>query len=629
MASLERKPNAPTPLERLQQTLNHLEPTPQSQHIQSKQQLSIVHGPTDSPLWDMTLGELLEYQCLQHRNDECLVVSWTGTRWTYGQLYEESQRVARGLIARGVRLGDRIGVMAGNCEQYVSLFFAAASVGAILIVINNNYTLTELAYALEHTGCKILFIAPKIGRRSLEEPLEQLRSRDTSKSLPLLQHIIIIRGQYQDLKTYEDVVLEGSAVSLHQLHRQSNLISPHDVCNLQFTSGSTGNPKASMLTHYNLVNNSRFIGDRMSFTSADILCCPPPLFHCFGLVLGLLACVTHGAKVVYPGDTFDPQLTYKAIYEERCTALHGVPTMFEAILSESNSKSDSLVVSKTPPCLRTGIIAGAPVPRPLMRRLLNELNMTEFTSSYGLTEASPTCFNALTTDTIDCRLTTVGRIMPHASAKIIDPRSPHRIVPVGEKGELCISGYQVHRGYWENPQKTEEALLYDPPESEHEDPYDGRGRGKGRIWLRTGDEAVFDTHGYCYITGRYKDIIIRGGENIYPLEVEERLVLHPKITKAAVVGLPDERYGEVVAAFIEIDAASKGDGGPSLSAEEIRNWTRETLGRHKTPVYIFACGSHPMLPVVIPQTGSGKIQKQKLRELGKSVVEKGHTVLLG
>ena len=348
----------------------------------------------------------------------------------------------------------------------------------------------------------------------------------------------------------------------------------------------------------NLVNNSRFIGERMNFTSADILCCAPPLFHCFGLVLGVLACFTHGAKVVCPGDTFSPNLILPALLHEGCTALHGVPTMFESVLAEAPPTTTRNKKLR----LRTGIIAGAPVPRPLMRRLLNELNMTEFTSSYGLTEASPTCFNALTTDTIDCRLTTVGRVMPHASAKIVDPANPHRTMPVGEKGELCMSGYQVHRGYWDNPEKTTETLLSD---------------ADGKVWLRTGDEAVFDSNGYCSITGRYKDIIIRGGENIYPLEVEERLVVHPKISRAAIIGAPDHRYGEVVAAFVEID------GDKVVSADELRAWTRERLGRHKTPVYIFACGRHASLPDNIPQTGSGKIQKQKLRELAKDLVTNG------
>jgi acyl-CoA synthetase (AMP-forming)/AMP-acid ligase II len=349
----------------------------------------------------------------------------------------------------------------------------------------------------------------------------------------------------------------------------------------------------------NLVNNSRFIGDRMDLTSSDILCCPPPLFHCFGLVLGLLACITHGAKIVYPSETFEPAAVLQAISSERCTAVHGVPTMFESILSLPRPKDFDCSQ------VRTGIIAGSPVPYTLMQRLVNELNMSEFTSSYGLTEASPTCFNAFTYDTIDRRLTTVGKVMPHASSKIINPKTGHTL-PVGERGELCMSGYQVHNGYWKNPQKTSDTLLKD------ED---------GRFWLRTGDEAVFSADGYCTITGRFKDIIIRGGENIYPLEIEERLAAHPAISRVAVVGVPDQHYGEVVAAFLEIpeDAATSG----TLRAEDLRNWTRETLGRHKAPRYFFVCGSHALLPTSLPQTGSGKIQKQILRELGWKLVQEG------
>ncbi|KAL1856745.1 putative NRPS-like protein biosynthetic cluster [Paecilomyces lecythidis] len=472
-------------LQRLQQTLLHVQEsaTPQTQ------QLSIVHGPRQPELFDITLGELLTLQSLQYRNSECLVVPWTGTRWTYGELEKESYRLAQGLLAVGIQKGDRVGIMAGNCEQYVSVFFAAARVGAILVVLNNTYTPSEVYYALDHAGIKFLFMSPTIGRHSLVEVLEKLGPRPqkngTSKSL---EEIVIIRGKYKDFGTYADVVQRGSKMTPEALLNREEQLSPHDVCNLQFTSGSTGNPKAAMLTHHNLVNNSRFIGDRMNFTSFDILCCPPPLFHCFGLVLGLLAVVTHGAKIVYPGETFDPQAVLHAISDERCTALHGVPTMFEAILALPRpEKFDSTN-------LRTGIIAGAPVPRPLMKRLLEELNMTEFTSSYGLTEASPTCFNAFTTDTIHTRLTTVGKVMPHASAKIIDTNG--NIVPIGQRGELCMAGYQLTKGYWNNPAKTAETMITD---------------SDGVTWLKTGDEASFNAQGYCTITGRFKDIIIRGG----------------------------------------------------------------------------------------------------------------------
>ncbi|KAK2804038.1 SIN component scaffold protein Sid4 [Onygenales sp. PD_10] len=580
-----------TPLWRLQQTLNHI----QSSSIrEDAERLSIVHGPTQPTLWEMTLGELIEFQCLRYRDLECLVVPWTGTRWTYGRLEHESERVARGLLAKGIQRGDRIGIMAGNCEQYVSLFFAAARVGAILVVINNTYTKTELMYALKHAACKLLFIVPKIGRHRLEGALDELASPDISKQLPNLEETIVIQGNSRNFGTYEDIIRAGESVPRNAVQRRQDDLSPGDVCNLQFTSGSTGNPKAAMLTHYNLINNSRFIGDRMDFTESDILCCPPPLFHCFGLVLGLLACITHGAKIVYPGETFDPQAVLKAISDERCTALHGVPTMFESILALPRPADFDCSQ------LRTGIIAGAPVPRPLMKRLWNELNMTEFTSSYGLTEASPTCFNAFTSDSIDTRLTTVGKVLPHASAKIINPQTGET-VKIGERGELCMSGYQIFKGYWENPTKTAESLMQD------ED---------GTVWLRTGDEAVFNSEGYCSITGRFKDIIIRGGENIYPLEIEERLTAHPAISRAAVVGLPDKHYGEVVAAFVELE-----DGQTCPSGDEMRDWTRERLGRHKAPKHVFVFGSDKRLPAGIPQTGSGKVQKQVLRDLGKMLVE--------
>ncbi|KAK2802394.1 SIN component scaffold protein Sid4 [Emmonsiellopsis sp. PD_5] len=533
-----------TPLWRLQQTLNHI----QSSIIREDgKRLSIVQGPTQPSLWEMTLGELIEFQCLRYRDLECLVVPWTGTRWTYGRLEHESERVARGLLAKGIQRGDRIGIMAGNCEH-------------------------------------------------LEGALDELASPDISKQLPNLEETIVIQGNSRNFGTYEDIIRAGESVPRNAIQRRQDILSPGDVCNLQFTSGSTGNPKAAMLTHHNLINNSRFIGDRMDFTESDILCCPPPLFHCFGLVLGLLACITHGAKIVYPGETFDPQAVLKAISDERCTALHGVPTMFESILALPRPADFDCSQ------LRTGIIAGAPVPRPLMKRLWNELNMTEFTSSYGLTEASPTCFNAFTSDSIDTRLTTVGKVLPHASAKIINPQTGET-VKIGERGELCMSGYQIFKGYWENPTKTAESLMQD------ED---------GTVWLRTGDEAVFNSEGYCSITGRFKDIIIRGGENIYPLEIEERLMAHPAISRAAVVGLPDKHYGEVVAAFVELE-----DSQTCPSGDELRDWTRERLGRHKAPKHVFVFGSDKRLPAGIPQTGSGKVQKQVLRDLGKMLVEKG------
>lgn len=329
--------------------------------------------------------------------------------------------------------------------------------------------------------CKILFTTKKIGRVDNTRLLTELEGQKTKP------HVVIIRGDSGSYPTYPELLKQGLKVSQNDLSRLSRKVLSHNVCNLQFTSGTTGLPKAAMLTHHNIVNNSRFIGDRMRLGPDDVLCCPPPLFHCFGLVLGLMAVLTHGAKIVYPEEVFDPPAVLQAISDEQCTAIHGVPAMF-----------DTLFRLPTPPnwsCerLRTGIVAGAPVPRYLMELMVNQWGMTEFTSSYGLTEASPTCFNAFTDDAIDRRLTTVGTVMPHAHAKIVDHEG--NIVPVGTRGELCMAGYQLQAGYWNNSEKTAEVMIRDEA---------------GVLWLHTGDEAVFDEDGYCSITGRFKDIIIRG-----------------------------------------------------------------------------------------------------------------------
>ena len=456
-----------------------------------QQRLSHLHGPADPPLVDLTLGELLELQTYQYGTKECLVIPWTGARWTYNELNQQSSSLAQALLDMGIGAGDRIGIMAGNCEQYAAVFFAAAKIGAILVILNNTYTPTEAMYGLSFSGCKVFFTTRHIGRLDNSRLLTELENEGTGP------HVVILRGEEAGTKypTYDDLVRSAqkkSQKNYQRLYNAMHKVLPHQVVNLQFTSGTTGLPKAAMLTHHNLVNNSRFIGDRMRLTSEDVLCCPPPLFHCFGLVLGLLAVVTHGAKIVYPAEVFDIPSTLAAISDEACTAIHGVPAMF-----------DSLFQSKMPEgfnCdnLRTGIIAGAPVPRYLMELLVSKFGMTEFTSSYGLTEASPTCFNAFTDDAMGRRLTTVGTLMPHAQAKIVDRDG--RTVPVGTRGELCIAGYQLQAGYWNNSEKTNEVMVRD---------------GAGVLWLHTGDEAVFDEDGYCTITGRFKDIIIRG-IYIYP-----------------------------------------------------------------------------------------------------------------
>lgn len=336
-----------------------------------------------------------------------------------------------------------------------------------------------------------------------------------------------------------------------------------------------------------IINNARFIGDRLSLTYEDVLCCPPPLFHCFGLVLGLLASITHGAKIIFPQEIFNASATLHAISEEQATVLHGVPAMFDSLFA---APRDGLNLTS----LRTGIIAGSPVPQHLMQLMADEFGMRQWTSSYGLTEASPTCFNATTRDTMDRKLSTVGKIMPHAHAKIVN--ADGNIVPIGTRGELHIAGYQLMKNYWRNPAKTAEVLVHDE---------------NGVLWLRTGDEAVFDGEGYCSITGRFKDLIIRGGENIYPLEIENRLVAHPAVELAIVVGIKHARLVEVVGAFLQ---RRKGCKRPTHA--ELKSWTRETLGRHKCPEHVFWLGEDGIIGQ-IPLTGSGKIQKFTLRELAE------------
>ncbi|KAH8168872.1 AMP-binding enzyme domain-containing protein [Sarocladium implicatum] len=563
------------------------------------QKLSILHGPSDPPLLDLTLGELLSLQTYQHGSKECLVIPWTGARWTYNELHQQSSLLAGALLDMGIGVGDRVGIMAGNCEQYASVFFAVAKIGAVLVILNNTYTPTEAMYGLEFSNCKVFFTTSTIGRVDNTKLLGELEARrENGEYAP---KIFILRGEPGGYGTYEQLIRASCRQDHERLYKVMSRVLPHQVVNLQFTSGTTGLPKAAMLTHHNLVNNSRFIGDRMRLSPSDVLCCPPPLFHCFGLVLGLLAIITHGGKIVYPAEVFDIPSTLRAISDEQCTAVHGVPAMFDSLFQADLPAGFSCEK------LRTGIIAGAPVPRYLMELLVNKFGMTEFTSSYGLTEASPTCFNAFTDDAMDRRLTTVGTLMPHAQAKIVDREG--NIVPVGEKGELCMAGYQLQAGYWNNSEKTNETMVRD---------------AAGVLWLHTGDEAVFDEQGYCTITGRFKDIIIRGGENIYPLEIEERLAAHPSLTRAIVVGLKNKHYGEVVGAFVELSSDCSPNSRPSDA--ELKEWCKRKLGGHKAPAHVFWLGEDGV-PATVPLTGSGKVRKFEMAKLGDELLARNKAKL--
>lgn len=572
-------------LQRLNQTLLQIDPY----ILPPYPNLSIVAGPLHPPLLQLTISQLLYQQVELYGDREAVVIPWNGARWTYRRLWSESSQLARALLKYGVRPKDRVGIMSGNCERYIALFFACARVGAICVTLNNTYTATEMEYALKHTKCRILFTTPTISRFDNGPLLDRLHEEDLDEALPDLKTVCLIRGS-NGFIGYEEFIQQAESIPEHILDIFDGIISPYDVANLQFTSGSTGNPKAAMLTHHNLVNNSRFIGSRMSLSPFDTLCCPPPLFHCFGLTLGLLATLSHGAKIVFPAESFDAVATAHAISAERCTALHGVPAMMESIISVE--KPAGWISA-----LRTGIVAGSPVPKWLMERMVEDLGMSEFTSSYGLTEASPTVFNAHTTDSLHARLTTVGTVLPHARVKIVDHQD--RIVPIGVRGELCVAGYQVCRGYWENAEKTAEVMVRDE---------------QGEMWLHTGDEAVLDVDGYCTITGRFKDIIIRGGENIYPLEIEERLVQHEAIARAIVVGVSHPRYVEVPAAFL-----LREEGADKPSLEEVQSWVRKVLGRHKAPVHVFWLGED--CSDEVPLTGSGKIKKFVLRDVAEGLLK--------
>ncbi|TVY26056.1 putative acyl-CoA synthetase [Lachnellula hyalina] len=561
-----------------------------STEINDLSKLSTLVGPTEPSLWNITLSQLLKQQTETTPSGQCVVFPEAGYRATYQQLYQSTLAVAKGLVAAGIRRGDNIGIFAGNCPPYVELFFAASHIGAALVVLNCTYNPSELRFALKHSGCRLLFISSRIGRISSQEVLKMLESEDSCASLVELQEVILLQKSSQwAFREYADLVRGGEGISDSQIATRMSTVEPNDMCNLQFTSGTTAAPKAAMLTHNNLVNNGRFIGDRMRLSEEDIICCPPPLFHCFGLVLGLLAALTHGSSIVFPSETFQAQKVLQALSKERCTALHGVPAMFSAELELLQPGAD---LSR----LRTGIAAGAPVPRKMMLDLQKTFNMSEITNTYGMTETSPASFMTFTDDPVEKRLSTVGKLLPHMRAKIIDANG--EIVPTGARGELCVAGFALQLGYWRNPQKTAEAMRTDQD---------------GIRWMHTGDEAVFDNEGYCRITGRIKDIIIRGGENILPLEIEERLVQHPSIIQASVIGIADTKYGEAVGAFLQHRTTHE-----QPSQEELAKFVRETLGWHKAPVHVFWLS----VDEDFPKTGSGKIKKHVLKEKGAELIRK-------
>jgi fatty-acyl-CoA synthase len=542
---------------------------------------SYVHGASASPLLGETVGALLDRIAARWPERPALVVRSHGVRWSYRQFHAEVERVAAGLLALGLKPGERIGIWAPNRAEWVVAQFAAPKAGLILVNINPAYRSHELEYSLNKVGCRALLL-PRAYRSShyLEILRELAPELDTAKAgglraerLPDLREVILLDEDIAPgTRRWCDIVADDAALA--HLRTVEAALGFDDPVNIQFTSGTTGAPKGATLTHHNIVNNGYFIGEAMRLTEHDRLCIPVPFYHCFGMVLGNLACVTHGACMVIPGEGFDALATLQAVAEEKCTGLHGVPTMFIAELEHPRFHEFDLG------SLRTGIMAGSPCPIEVMRRVVDEMHMAEVTIAYGMTETSPVSFQTVPDDPLDRRVSTVGRIHPHVEVKLVDGQG--LVVPRGTPGELLTRGYSVMRGYWDDETNTRAAL-------------DSAG------WMHTGDLAVLDEEGYCSIVGRLKDMIIRGGENVYPREIEEFLYSHPKVRDVQVFGVPDRKFGEQVCAWICLRE------GCEASVAEIQDYCRRHLAYYKVPHYVCFVDAFPM-------TVTGKVQKYVMRE---------------
>jgi fatty-acyl-CoA synthase len=548
-----------------------------------KPSTSFVCGSSDEPLIYETIGDALDRVVDQWGEKEAIVIRHQHIRWTYRQLGAAIDAFAAGLLALDLQRGDRIGIWSPNNIEWVIAQFASARAGLILVNINPAYRKAELIYTLNKVDCKALILAREFKSsfyvgvlRDIAPAIKTSRPGQLKLSaLPALRSLIVISDEpVAGMFRFDDIAAMAPADAAEQLAERARLNQPDDAINIQFTSGTTGLPKGATLTHFNVLNNGYFTGQAMRLTQLDRLCIPVPLYHCFGMVLGVLASVTHGATMIFPSEAFEPGAVLEAVSEERCTALHGVPTMFIAELQHPDFETFDFSH------LRTGIMAGAPCPIEVMRKVISKMNMREVTIAYGMTETSPVSFQSATDDPLEKRVATVGRIHPHVQVKVIDEHG--RVVPRGVSGELCTRGYSVMLGYWGDEEKTSEDI-------------DQAG------WMHTGDLAVIDEDGYCDIVGRVKDMIIRGGENIYPREIEEYLFQHPKIQQAAVFGVPDEKYGEAVVAWVKLQ------DGETADAEEIRAYCSEQIAHYKVPKYITIVEEFPM-------TVTGKIQKFVMRE---------------
>lgn len=544
---------------------------------------SYVCGISDTPLLGDTIGRSLDHAVRRWGEHEALVSPSHGVRWTWAEFAERVDALAAGFLALGLERGERIGIWSLNRPEWALTQFAAAKAGLILVTINPAYRLSELEFALKKVGCAAIVSATSFKTSQYMEMLNTLlpelasakSGRLQAARLPALRMVIQIGGPAASgTIPFEEVTGMGRAEHREQLAALGGALQFDDPVNIQFTSGTTGSPKGVTLTHHNILNNGYFTGRAMRLTEQDRICIPVPLYHCFGMVMGNLASVTLGTTMVYPGEGFDPLATLRAVEQEKCTALYGVPTMFIAELDHPEFATFNLK------SLRTGIMAGAPCPIEVMKRVNTEMNMREVTIAYGMTETSPVSFQSATDDPLERRVSTVGRIHPHVEVKVVDLEG--RIVKRGERGELCTRGYSVMLGYWEEKEKTGDVL-------------DANG------WMHTGDLATIDDEGYCNIVGRIKDLVIRGGENLYPREIEEFLYRHPKIQDVQIFGVADTRYGEELCAWIRVRP------GETLTAEEVRAFCDGQIAHNKIPRYVEFVDEFPM-------TVTGKIQKFVMRE---------------
>lgn len=544
---------------------------------------SRVAGPCDEPLWHATVPEVLAHAVRNFGARDAVVFPAQRLRWSYYDLLQQVEDLAAGFLALGLKKGDRVAIWAPNRPEWVAVQFATAQLGIVLVTINPAYRIAELEYALNKVECQAIVTAASFKSSNYIEMLKSLAPElDSSEpgrlnavKLPHLKFVIRTGSEKtRGMLNYDEVKALGGPAQKLRLGGIWQALDPDEAINIQFTSGTTGAPKGATLTHANIVNNARFTVATMGFTETDKLCIPVPLYHCFGMVLGSLGCVTCGAAMVFPDEAFAAEATLQTVQDENCSALYGVPTMFVALLEQL--EVGNYQVSS----LRTGMMAGAPCPIEIMKRVVEDLHMSEVTIGYGMTETSPISFQTHVDDPIEKKVATVGRIHPHVEVKIVDEQGA--MLPLGARGELCTRGYSIMQGYWNDEARTRESI-------------DAAG------WMHTGDLAILDEAGYCKIVGRVKDMLIRGGENVYPREIEEFLFRHPKVQEAQVFGVPDEKFGEEICAWI----VTRGDA--KMSADELREFCKDQIAHYKVPRYIRFKSSLPM-------TVTGKPQKFLMRD---------------